>query len=216
MLHSGSRNIGYKIADYYIKKAKELMPTGLPDKDLAYFTSDQDEYHEYMRDMQWAQLYAAENRQAMMQSFLEELEKTFDIKGEEWISCHHNFAQTEEHFGKELVVVRKGAIEAQKGQAGIIPGAMGVDSYIVRGEGAELSLNSAPHGAGRKMSRSKAKKTFTQEQLETSLDGIVAKKDKSVLDEIALSYKDINSVIEASSDLVRPVAKLNQLMCIKG
>lgn len=219
MLHSGSRNIGYKIADYYIKKAIQKMPTGLPDKALAYFKKEGEEFEEYWNAMQWAQRYAANNRaimMAMVESAVRQ-EKSFETL--EHISCHHNFAEMETHpevSDVPIIVVRKGAVESRDGQMAIIPGAMGRDSYIVRGRGNSEALRSAPHGAGRKMSRSKAKKKYTKEQLAKTLDGIIARTDKDVVDEICYSYKDINKVIGKSSDLVVPIAKLNQLMCIKG
>lgn len=220
MLHSGSRNIGYKIADHFMKRAIKAMPTGLPDKSLAYFAKGDGNFEEYWQAMQWAQGYAANNRAIMLALATSAIQKQKPgVETEDKISCHHNFAEMERHddiTDGPIVVIRKGAVESKDGQLVIIPGAMGRDSYIARGLGNALSLRSAPHGAGRKMSRSKAKKKYTKEQVAKTLDGVIAKKDASVIDEICYSYKDINKVMSKSSDLVTPVAKLNQLICIKG
>jgi tRNA-splicing ligase RtcB len=219
LLHSGSRNVGYKIADYYIKLAKKQMPNGLPDKDLAYFTKGDGLFEEYWQSMQWAQRYARNNRSVMMAMVFRAVNDQKFSGNDQIISCHHNFAEAEKHeeiSDSPVIVIRKGAIEAAEGQLGIIPGAMGRDSYIVRGLGNSLALRSAPHGAGRIMSRTQAKKKFTSEELEDTLAGIIARNDNGVLDEICYSYKDINDVMNRSSDLVEPVAKLRQLICIKG
>lgn len=220
MLHSGSRNIGYKIADLFIKRAMEKMPHGLPDKALAYFTKDDAEFQEYWRAMQWAQRFAANNRRLMMAKVQYAVSRQKpSIEIEQHISCHHNFAEMERHpeiSDEPIVVIRKGAIRADTSCFGIIPGAMGRDSYIVRGKGSADSLRSAPHGAGRKMSRSKAKKKYSKEDVAKTLNGIIARTDAGVVDEICYSYKDISKVITKSEDLVEPVARLNQLICIKG
>lgn len=217
MLHSGSRNVGYKIADYYIKKAKDLSKNAhLKDRALSYFTSQDEGYEQYLHDMTWAQQYAALNRDIMMYEFIETMGNIFDVKDEETIQCHHNFAQKEVYDKEELVVIRKGAIQAKRGQMGIIPGSMGRMSYITRGLGNPISMFSAPHGAGRRMSRSKAKQKYNKSDLEKTMSGILCRTDKGVVDEICYSYKSIEEVINRASDLVEPVAELQQLMCIKG
>jgi tRNA-splicing ligase RtcB len=219
MLHSGSRHIGLQIANAHVAIAKNLdhNKQGLPDKGLAYFIKGTKEYDQYMHDLMWAQHYAKINRRRMMtlvQGWLEHLYPSIEFG--HVISCHHNYAAKEVHDGEELIITRKGAIEARSGQLGIVPGAMGAKSYIVEGKGDKDSYCSSPHGAGRRMSRSKAKKKYRLQDLEETMNGIVCSVNKSTVDEIKFSYKSIDKVMEYSKDLVEPVYELKQIMNIKG
>lgn len=218
MLHSGSRNIGKEIAELHIAKARHLVHNVyLEDRDCAVFLANSPEMQEYRRDLYFAQRYAMENRRAMLGVFQKQMEHYFpQIRFEEGIYCHHNYVSEETHFGEKLFVTRKGAIHAGKGVFGIIPGSMGTKSYIVRGLGNPESLNSAPHGAGRRMSRGEAKRQFTQKDLEEQTAGVECRKDAGVIDEIPAAYKNIDDVIANSSTLVEVVAQLKQVMCIKG
>jgi len=219
MLHTGSRGIGNKIAIQHIRAAKSLEhnQTGLPDKALSSFLEGTPEFNSYVHDLGWAQRYAARNRSYMLELVLDAISDVFSsLQHEEPISCHHNFAQQETHYGKDVWIIRKGAIEAREDQWGIVPGAMGAKSYIVQGKGDPDSFNSAPHGAGRKMSRSQAKKRFGYDDLKKSMGTIVNNATRSTVDEIMHSYKDIDTVIEYASDLVTPVHELEQLLNIKG
>ncbi|WP_246383000.1 RtcB family protein [Nocardioides stalactiti] len=222
MLHSGSRNIGKEIAERHIYKAKGLEHNlGLPDRDLAVFLSDTEEMDAYLRDLYWAQEYASRNRAVMMALFCEVVSRAFAERGKdvtygEQISAHHNYVAQETYDGVDLVVTRKGAIRAGAGEYGLIPGSMGTGSYVVRGLGNEASYCSASHGAGRRMSRNAAKRAFTVEDLEAQTAGVECRKDRGVLDEIPGAYKDLESVIEAQTDLVEVVARLTTLMCVKG
>lgn len=225
MLHSGSRNIGNVLARYHIEKAKGLMKDlfiNLPDKDLSYFVKDQKEFHDYIRDLLWCQAYAKENRKEMMTRVLEVLQKELKLKQtpvfmmRDMIDCHHNYTAIENHFGSNVYVTRKGAVRARLGDKGIIPGSMGAKSFIVEGLGNPESFCSCSHGAGRKYSRSAAKKLFTIEDLKKQTYGVECKKDASVLDEIPSAYKDIDQVMENQKDLVEVKYQLKQIMCIKG
>jgi tRNA-splicing ligase RtcB len=222
MLHSGSRGIGNMIGSYYINKGKELMEQfhiTLPDGDLAYLPQGTDLFEDYVAAVSWAQDYAKENRKAMLQAVLDVLRKeipiTFGIT-EEAINCHHNYVTKENHFGKDLWITRKGAIRADEGDLGIIPGSMGQRSYIVRGKGNKEAYCSCSHGAGRKMSRKKARELFTLEDLKAQTAGVECRKDDAVLDEIPASYKDIDVVMENQKSLVDVVHVLKQVMCCKG
>lgn len=218
MLHSGSRNIGKTLAEIHIARAKKLAHNAdLPDRDLAVFLTGTPEMAAYRHDLFWAQEYAMENRRAMLDQYKTVLKANFpQIEFEEPILCHHNYVSEEIHFGEQLLVTRKGAISAQKGELGIIPGSMGTKSYIVEGLGNEDSLCSASHGAGRRMSRNKAKKEFTIDDLIEQTKGVCCKKDYSVIDEIPGAYKNIDTVMENQRDLVRIVASLKQVLCLKG
>lgn len=222
MLHSGSRNIGKEIAERHIYKAKGLEHNlGLPDRDLAVFLSNTAEMDAYLSDLYWAQEYASRNRAVMMALFCEVVRRAFGSRGlevefGEQISAHHNYVAQETYDGVDLVVTRKGAIRAGAGEYGLIPGSMGTGSYVVRGLGNEASYCSASHGAGRRMSRSAAKRTFTVDDLEAQTAGVECRKDADVIDEIPGAYKDLESVIEAQTDLVEVVARLTTLMCVKG
>jgi len=221
MLHSGSRGIGNIIGRYFINLAKKDMGDQLgrlPDRDLAYFTEGARYFDDYVQAVNWAQDYAMVNRREMMRLLLSVLEGVlprFTVT-KEAINCHHNYIAREHHFGADVYVTRKGAIRAGEGELGIIPGSMGAKSFIVRGKGAEDSFCSCSHGAGRRMSRSKAKKSFTSEDLAAQTEGVECRKDKGVIDEIPGAYKDIDTVMENQSDLVEVVHTLKQVLCVKG
>lgn len=223
MLHSGSRNIGKELAERHIHEAKGLDHNlDLPDRDLAVFLAGTPEMEAYLLDLYWAQEYAARNRAVMMALFQQVVTEAFDTRGldveyGEQISAHHNYVAEETlSDGTELIVTRKGAIRAGSGEYGLIPGSMGTGSYVVKGLGNEASYWSASHGAGRKMSRTKAKRTFTVEDLAAQTAGVECRKDAGVIDEIPGAYKDLGAVIEAQNDLVEVVARLTTLMCVKG
>lgn len=218
MLHSGSRGIGNELAQHHIAVARKLAHNAeLPDPDLAVFLAGTPEMAAYRHDLYWAQDYARRNRAVMLRLVCDVLRAEFPhISFEEPISCHHNYVAEETHFGEDVLVTRKGAIRAGRGELGIIPGSMGTGSYIVRGRGNPDSFESASHGAGRRMSRNKARKTFTTKDLADQTSGVECRKDSGVVDEIPGAYKDIDTVMANQSDLVEVVAKLKQVVCIKG
>ncbi|QDY78391.1 RtcB family protein [Streptomyces qinzhouensis] len=220
MLHSGSRNIGKELADHHIGVARDLEHNqGLVDADLAVFLAETPEMGAYRNDLFWAQEYAKYNRAVMMGLLQEVVRGQFrkaKVTFGEVISCHHNYVSEERYDGMDLLVTRKGAIRAGSGDYGIIPGSMGTGSYIVRGLGNEKSFNSASHGAGRRMSRNQAKKRFSTQDLEDQTRGVECRKDSGVVDEIPSAYKPIEQVIQAQTDLVEVVAKLKQVVCVKG
>jgi tRNA-splicing ligase RtcB len=218
MLHSGSRGIGNELAKRHIDVARKLPHNAdLPDRDLAVFVSGTPEMAAYRRDLFWAQDYAARNRATMVALVQGALAATVPgVRFDEPISCHHNYVAEESYDGVDVLVTRKGAIRAGAGDLGIIPGSMGTGSYIVRGLGNERSFQSASHGAGRRMSRTKARKTFTAADLVAQTSGVECRKDEAVVDEIPAAYKDIDSVIAAQTDLVEVVAHLKQVVCVKG
>lgn len=221
MLHSGSRGIGNVIGNHFISLAKkdmERLQIQLPHRDLAYFNEGAQYFDDYVEAVHWAQNYAMENRRQMMQLLLNSLQKTlkpFQIT-QEAINCHHNYVNIEEHFGEKVFLTRKGAISARNGELGIIPGSMGAKSYIVRGKGNEESFCSCSHGAGRKMSRTEARKRFSYRDLEKQTLGVECRKDNGVLDEIPAAYKDIDKVMAFQTDLVEAVHTLKQIICVKG
>jgi tRNA-splicing ligase RtcB len=221
MLHSGSRNIGNEVATRHIATAKSLHDLNtLPAADLAYFVQGTPEFKAYWHDLDWAQRYAMKNREIMMvrlvRSFCRMFNDQNDFDPEIIVNCHHNYVAIEEHFGDEVYVTRKGAINAEEGRYGIIPGSMGAKSFIIKGLGNPQSFNSCSHGAGRKMSRTRAKANFTREDLEAQTRGVECRKDKGVIDEIPGAYKDIEEVMRAQNDLVEIVAELKQVICVKG
>ncbi|GAA2975596.1 RtcB family protein [Streptomyces fulvorobeus] len=220
MLHSGSRNIGKELADHHIGVAQGLPHNqGLIDRDLAVFVSGTPQMAAYRNDLFWAQEYAKYNRAIMMGLLKDVVRKEFKKAGvdfEQEISCHHNYVAEERYEGMDLLVTRKGAIRAGSGDYGIIPGSMGTGSYIVKGLGSEKSFNSASHGAGRRMSRNAAKRRFTTRDLEDQTRGVECRKDSGVVDEIPAAYKPIEQVMEQQRDLVEVVAKLKQVVCVKG
>ncbi|KQY60738.1 Fis family transcriptional regulator [Aeromicrobium sp. Root495] len=222
MLHSGSRNIGKELAERHIAAAKGLDHNlDLPDRDLAVFLAGTPQMDAYLRDLYWAQDYAARNRAVMMALVREVVTGFFgrlgrDVGYDQEISCHHNYVAQETYDGVDLVVTRKGAIRAGQGDYGLIPGSMGTGSYVVKGLGNEQSYCSASHGAGRRMSRTKAKKTYTVDDLAAQTSGVECRKDAGVLDEIPGAYKDLESVIAAQTDLVQVETRLTTLLCVKG
>lgn len=223
MLHSGSRNIGNRLAQCHISTAKELAKLAenrLPDPDLAYFIAGTPEFAAYWRDLQWAQNYARYNRDVMMARFKRIVEKYLaggkQTKPLLEVNCHHNYAEKEVHFGEDVYVTRKGAVRAREEDYGIIPGSMGAKSFIVKGKGNHASYCSCSHGAGRLMSRKKAKKQFSLDDLVTQTQGVECRKDGGVLDEIPGAYKPIDEVMNNQADLVEVVATLKQVVCVKG
>lgn len=224
MLHSGSRGIGNCIGQYFINLAKKERQSRfghVPDRDLSYFAEGSDSFADYVEAVGWAQDYALENRREMMRLVIKSLQspqaglQRFQLT-KEAINCHHNYVNEEVHFGEQVYVTRKGAISAYAGELGIIPGSMGTKSFIVRGLGADESFCSCSHGAGRQMSRGKAMRAFTIDELKAQTDGVECRKDKGVIDEIPGAYKDIDEVMANQSDLVEVVHTLKQVMCIKG
>ncbi|WP_424183741.1 RtcB family protein [Actinokineospora sp. G85] len=218
MLHSGSRGIGNLLAQHHIEVARGLAHNAaLPDPDLAVFLAHTPQMAAYRHDLYWAQEYARRNRAVMMRLVCDVVRAQFKgARFEEPISVHHNYVAEETHFGEDVLVTRKGAIRAARGDLGIIPGSMGTGSYIVRGLGNPDSFESASHGAGRRMSRNKARKQFSPQDLADQTAGVECRKDSGVVDEIPAAYKDIDSVIAAQSDLVEVVARLKQVVCVKG
>lgn len=222
MLHSGSRGVGNAIGSLFIELAKkdaEQHQRNLPDTNLAYFEEGAKYFGDYVRGVGWAQKFAQKNREVMMKNLINTLRlaipKPFEAQLEA-INCHHNYVQKETHFGAEIYVTRKGAVSAKKGQLGIIPGSMGARSYIVRGLGNPESFDSCSHGAGRIMSRTEAKKTFTVADQIKATEGVECRKDAAVIDEIPMAYKDIDAVMAAQQDLVEVVYTLKQILCVKG
>jgi tRNA-splicing ligase RtcB len=226
LLHSGSRHIGNSVAQIHIEKAKGAMREAidrLPDRDLAYFLEGTPEFRAYRGDVSWCQDYARVNREIMMDRLSRQLAYALDLDGDASrlgvtlsVNCHHNYIADEVHFGQRVLVTRKGAIRAREGELGIIPGSMGTGSFIVRGLGNPEAFESAPHGAGRRMSRGEARRRFTKADLERQTEGVECRKDAGVLDEIPGAYKSISDVIEKSRDLVEVVARLKQIVCVKG
>jgi tRNA-splicing ligase RtcB len=218
MLHSGSRHIGAALAEFHMQNARRLFHNrDLPDPNLAVFIADTPAFDAYRHDLYWAQEYAALNRAVMLKRIQDVLRRVRPpVRFEEPISCHHNYVAEELHFGEQLLVTRKGAIRAGNGELGIIPGSMGTKSYIVRGKGNPLSFESASHGAGRRMSRTEARKSFTLDDLRRQTEGVECRKDRGVIDEAPKAYKDIDRVMEQQDDLVEIVAELKQVVCVKG
>lgn len=221
MLHSGSRGVGNRVGSYFIDLAKQDMKKwmiNLPDQDLAYIPEGADYFKDYLSAVEWAQRYAQYNRKLMMEQVLmimQETIKQFD-KAEEVVQCHHNYISREHHFDTNVIVTRKGAVNASKDQLGIIPGSMGVGSFIVKGLGNPDSFNSCSHGAGRAMGRNEAKKRFTVADHIAATQGIECRKDADVIDETPGAYKPLSDVMAAQSDLVEPLHRLQPLLCVKG
>ena len=221
MLHSGSRGCGNRIGTYFIQAAKKEMERwfiNLPDKDLAYLVEGSELFDDYIEAVEWAQDYAYENRKEMMSATLAALRNTLpDFAVTDMaVNCHHNYATKENHFGANVWLTRKGAVRAREGDLGIIPGSMGVRSYIVRGKGNPVSFCSCSHGAGRAMSRGQAKKEFSLEDHAKATEGVECRKDADVIDETPGAYKDIDAVMAAQADLVEVVHTLKQVICVKG
>lgn len=225
-LHSGSRGVGNKVGLTYIESARKLcesMFVPLPDKDLAFLPIQSREFSDYMKDLSWSQKFALLNREEMMDRVLKDIsyhvfkenghQKDFEV---ERINCHHNFTKIEHHMGKDVWITRKGAIEASIGKKAMIPGSMGTRSYIVSGLGNVESFCSAPHGAGRRMSRKKARDTFKMEDLDTAMKGIEFRRSEVLVDEIPGAYKDIDKTMEYAKDLVKVEHTLKQILNCKG
>ena len=225
-LHSGSRGVGNRIGTHYIRFAQDLcrkMQVPLPDRDLAYLPEDHPAFRAYIRDVNWAQQFAFHNRNEMMDRVLTEV--SLAVYGEDGhqadlevqrINCHHNFTQRERHFGRDVWVTRKGAIQAKHGMWAMIPGSMGTRSYIVVGKENAMSFHSAPHGAGRRYSRTKARSLFNMNDLSKAMEGIEFRDSKVLLDEIPAAYKDIDQVMENARDLVEVKYVLKQFVNVKG
>ncbi|ASO22538.1 RtcB family protein [Actinoalloteichus hoggarensis] len=218
MLHSGSRNIGKELAERHVRIARSLSHNrNLVDTDLAVFLAGTPEMAAYRRDLYWAQEYALRNRATMMALVKGALRATVPaVRFDPEISCHHNYVAEERYDGVDVLVTRKGAIRAGSGELGIIPGSMGTGSYIVRGLGNRESFQSASHGAGRRMSRNRAKRLFSAADLAAQTEGVECRKDAGVVDEIPAAYKDVDEVVKAQQDLVAVVAHLKQVICVKG
>ena len=226
-LHSGSRGVGNRIAQFHIAVAHGVMQRywiSLPDRDLAYLVEGTPEFDEYIADLTWAQAFALANREEMMDRVVDQFERWMSaatgqavtVDEETRINCHHNFTQQEKHWGKDVWLSRKGAISAREGEWGLIPGSMGTASYVVQGLGNAVALNSSPHGAGRMFSRSAARRNFTGDDLRASMVGIEYRDSDAFIDEIPAAYKDIDQVMADASDLVEIRHTLRQLVNVKG
>ena len=221
MLHSGSRGVGNRIGTYFIERAREEMmrqQVNLPDRDLAYLREGSTLFDDYWDALDWAQQYAAENRLQMMDSVMQVMREHFPglATDKEAVNCHHNYVSREHHFGEDVLVTRKGAVSAKAGELGIIPGSMGARSFIVRGKGNAESFCSCSHGAGRVMSRGKAKERISVAEHIEATRGIECRKDAGVIDESPAAYKDIDAVMAAQADLVSIEHTLRQVVCVKG
>lgn len=223
MLHSGSRGVGNTIARRHIDYAKGIMAKyliELPDPDLAYFAENTPEFDNYFKDLMWCQEYALQNRIEMMNRCLKELSLTINNKNQILkimeINCHHNYVEREHHYEQNVLITRKGAVRARRSDYGIIPGSMGTKSFIIQGLENDESFHSCSHGAGRRMSRTKARANFSRDDLMDQTNGVECRKDEGVIDEIPGAYKDIEEVMQNQNDLVKIVAELKQIMCIKG
>jgi tRNA-splicing ligase RtcB len=222
MLHSGSRGVGNRIGTYFIERAKKDMGklvSNLPDQDLAYLSEGTDGFDDYVLAVGWAQDYALANRALMLEATVKAVADTLGkpvAYAEAAVQCHHNYVSRERHFDADVLVTRKGAVRARQGELGIIPGSMGTQSYIVRGKGNPWSFESCSHGAGRRMSRGEAKRTFTLEDHAKAVEGVECRRDEGVIDETPGAYKPIDAVMQAQKDLVEVVHELKQILCVKG
>lgn len=222
MLHSGSRGIGNAIGTHFISEAKEYATAQgihLEDRDLAWLDDRTPQFSAYWEALSWAQKYARVNREVMLRDVLSALHASiptpFTVQGMA-VNCHHNYVAKEIWDSESYFVTRKGAIRAGSGEMGIIPGSMGTASYIVRGKGNPESFCSCSHGAGRVMSRSAARRNFSEEDIASQLQGVECRKDPGIIDELPGAYKDIDTVMAQQADLVEIVAKLHQVVCVKG
>ncbi len=219
-LHSGSRGVGNKLAMKHIRVAQhqcEKRWISLPDRDLAYLVEGDPEFWSYMEALRWAQQFALLNREEMMHRVIDCFEDwAGPIERVEEINCHHNYTVREKHFGKDVWLSRKGAIDAAEGVRGLIPGSMGSKSYVVTGKGNRLALSSSPHGAGRSHSRAAAKRLFTREDLDTRMNGIEWGRSDAFLDEHPNAYKDIDVVMGDAKDLIAIDHTLRQIVNVKG
>lgn len=222
MLHSGSRGVGNRIGTHFIELAQKEMQRWqiqLPDRDLAYLPEGSEYFADYVQAVEWAQHFARVNRDVMMARVLKTLSAALNLDFQARlaaVNCHHNYVSREHHYGKDVLVTRKGAVRAGLGEWGIIPGSMGAQSFIVRGLGNEESFCSCSHGAGRIMSRTAAKKRVSLEQHIAATEGVECRKDLSVIDETPAAYKPIEQVMQAQNDLVEIMHTLKQVICVKG
>ena len=223
MLHSGSRGVGNRIGTFFIELARKDMQKqikNLPDRDLAYFEEGSEHFEDYVDAVGWAQEFAMYNRKLMMEQIIDAVDESGELPEfsltETAVNCHHNYVAREEHYGQQVLVTRKGAVRAGKGDMGIIPGSMGARSYIVRGLGNDESFHSCSHGAGRLMSRNEAKRRFSVDDHIKATAGIECRKDSEVIDETPMAYKPIDDVMNAQKDLVEIVHRLRQVVCVKG
>lgn len=225
ILHSGSRGVGNRTGTHWMGVARKLPKhymygVDLPNPDLAALIEGTPEYDAYMKELFWCQEFARLNREEMLDRVLAGLFYTLgrEIHVFDRVNCHHNYVSKETHDGEELLVTRKGAIRADIGDRGLVPGSMGTRSYIVSGLGNRSSFNSAPHGAGRRMSRGQARRTFNLETVtaEMQAQGIEARMRMAILDEAPGAYKDIGAVMEDAKTLVQPTEVLKQMISIKG
>lgn len=220
VLHSGSRGVGSIIGQYFIDKAyRRAKENGSVLAHLGWFPDDDPLFDDYVKAVNWAQIFASKNREMMLQQVLNCLEVTLGFVPEiinEAINCHHNYVAHETHFGQNVWITRKGAIRAGKNEWGIIPGSMGAETFIVKGKGSEDSYCSCAHGAGRSMTRTQAKQQFTVKDLKSQVSGVECQVSKSRIDEIPAAYKPIKDVMDNQKDLVEIVHILKQVLCIKG
>src|SRR6185312_7971688 len=221
ILHSGSRGMGNKIGDYFTRLAKDHCKkwfVTLPDPDLAYLPRNTEDFDDYSRSVKMAQRFAWRNREVMRGNIIMAVRSLLgdQVEPQEEVHCHHNYISWERHFGETVMVTRKGAVKAAVGDLGIIPGSMGARTYIVRGLGNRDSFHTCSHGAGRAMGRREAVRKFTLEDHAKATEGVECLKDASVLDETPGAYKDIEAVMAAQADLVEPVYRLKQFVCVKG
>jgi tRNA-splicing ligase RtcB (3'-phosphate/5'-hydroxy nucleic acid ligase) len=222
MLHSGSRGVGNAIGTHFIELAKQDMRRwmiNLPDQDLAYLPEGSEHFDDYVHAVEWAQRFARTNRAIMMQHVIEAVRQVISKPFDAWaeaVNCHHNYVSREHHYGKDVLVTRKGAVSAKAGELGIIPGSMGAKSFIVRGLGNDESFHSCSHGAGRVMSRTEARKRITLEEHKQATAHVECRKDADVIDESPAAYKSIDAVMAAQQDLVEIVHTLRQVVCVKG
>jgi tRNA-splicing ligase RtcB (3'-phosphate/5'-hydroxy nucleic acid ligase) len=222
-LHSGSRGVGHKIATHYVNVAKALCAkrvVSLPNPDLAFLEEGTAEFADYIDGLHWAQQFALANREEMMDRFRQQFATWMRVDPADVeagrINAHHNYSVPERHGDKEVWVTRKGAVDAHHGVMGVIPGSMGTRSYIVRGKGNPAAMCSAPHGAGRRFSRTEARRRFTAADLAKPMEGIEYRHGEQWVDEIPDAYKSIDVVIEDSKELVEVVTSLRQVVNVKG
>ncbi len=223
LLHSGSRGVGNRIGTYFIELAKQDMRRvlgNLPDADLAYFREGSPHFDDYVEAVEWAQRFATQNRTLMMEAVLAALRECPGVRAfhaaDFVVQCHHNYVAREHHYGEDVFLTRKGAVRAAKGVFGIIPGSMGARSHIVRGKGHPESFDSCSHGAGRRMSRTRARSTYSVADHIEATRGVECRKDANVVDETPMAYKPIDAVMRAQDDLVEIVHTLEQVVCVKG
>ncbi|MGY1639252.1 RtcB family protein [Geodermatophilus sp. SYSU D00742] len=220
-LHSGSRGVGNRLASRHIRVAQDLARArhlDLPDRDLAYLEEGTPEFDAYVEALHWAQRFARFNREEMMDRVAEQVSRflTTEVERQVEISCHHNYTEREEHYGRSVWLSRKGAISARRGQDGLIPGSMGAASYVVVGKGNPEALMSAPHGAGRNHSRGQARRLFTRADLDRRMKGIAWGRSDAFLDEHPDAYKPIDQVMADAADLVEIRHTLRQVVNVKG